>query len=95
MYMFMTPGLTHSYYLTQRQRVIELNWPAPPKKPGISLKGRLMRLLHGGPPHDSPEQCITPEDFESAVKVLNRQDVELAITAFTGLGYEVTVRTLR
>lgn len=95
MYMVMTPGLTHSYYLTQRQRVIELNWPAPPKKPNISLKGRLMRLLHGGPRHDSGEQRVTPEEFESAVRVLDRQDVEQAIAAFAGLGYEVTVRTLR
>lgn len=95
MYMDMTPGLTHSYYLTQRQRVIELNWPTPTTRPSISLKGRLIRLLHGGPRHDSPEQCVSPEDFASAVEVLGLQDIELAISAFTGLGYEVTVRTLR
>lgn len=94
----MTPGLNHSYYLTQRQRVIELVWPPPPPPPKtlkVSLKGRVMRLLHGGPAPGSPELCVDPDEFGAAVKTLDRQNVELAITAFTGLGYEVTVRTLR
>lgn len=95
MYMDMTPGHTHSYYLTQRQRVIDLSWPPTPRKPKISLKGRIMRLLLDRPCPDSPEQCIDPHEFEAAVKTLNKQDVEMAIEAFTGLGYEVTVRTLR
>lgn len=94
MYTGMTPGMNHSYYLTQKQRVIELAWPAPPRRLNVSLKGRVLRLLHGGPRTGSPDECVDPNDFESAVKVLDQQDVELAITAFTGLGYEVTVRTL-
>lgn len=91
----MTPGLTHSYYLTQRQRVIELAWPLPPKGLSLGMKGKLLRLLHGGPHPGSPEVCVDPEAFSAAEEVLEDQDVELAISAFTGLGYEVTVRTLR
>ncbi len=94
MCMDMTPGLNHSYYLTERQRVIELDWPPPPRTPRRSLRGRMLRLLHGGPDPHSPEQCIDPNDFGAAVKTLEKQDIELAINAFTSLGYEVTVRTL-
>lgn len=95
MYTGMTPGMNHSYYLTQKQRIIELAWPRPSKKLNVSLKGRILRLLHGGPQPGSPEQCVDPEVFEAAVEVLDQQDIELAISAFTGLGYQVTVRTLR
>lgn len=91
----MTPGRTHSYYLTQRQRVIELAWPLPRRGAKNSLGVRFLRLLHGGPDAGSPEMCVDPVDFQAAVQVLELQDVELAISAFTGLGYEVTVRTLR
>lgn len=91
----MTPGHHHSYYLTERQRVIELTWPPPPRRLDAGLKGGLLRLLHGGPRPGSPELCVDPEAFSAAVEVLEDQDVELAISAFTGLGYEVTVRTLR
>jgi hypothetical protein len=91
----MTPGLTHSYYLTRRQRVIELAWPLQPKKLSAGLKTRLLHLLHGGPLPGSPELSVDPEAFDAAVKTLDKQDVELAISTFTGLGYEVTVRTLR
>ncbi|WP_354214984.1 hypothetical protein [Arthrobacter sp. UYCo732] len=91
----MTPGQNHSYYLIQKQRIVELAWPPPPKSAEVSFKGRVLRLLHGGPRPGSPEQCVDPGDFESAVNVLDQQDIEAAISAFTRLGYQVTVRTLR
>jgi hypothetical protein len=90
----MSPGHRHSYYLTELERVIDLDWPPPPKTPQISLKGRILRLLYGGPRPGTPELCVDPDDFGAAVKDLEKQDLELAINAFTGLGYEVTVRTL-
>jgi hypothetical protein len=90
----MSPGHHHSYYLTERERVIDLDWP-PPTTRNTSLRGRALRLLHGGPRPGSPELCVDPEDFRAAVRTLEKQDLELAISAFTGLGYEVTVRTLR
>lgn len=94
MCMDMSPGQRHSYYLTERERVIELHWPPPPRTPQMSLKGRMLRLLRGGPRPDSPELCVDPAEFGAAVKDLEKQDLDLAISTFTGLGYEVTVRTL-
>ncbi|MFB9714344.1 hypothetical protein [Arthrobacter methylotrophus] len=91
----MSPGKHHSYHLTERQSIIELTWPRPPKQPKATRKGRKLRLLHCRPDPGSPESCVNPEDFSAAVKILDQQDVELAISAFTGLGYEVTIRTLR
>lgn len=92
----MSPGHHHSYYLTERERVIELNWPPPPPPPNsrASLKGSMLRLLHGGPQPASPATRVDPDDFGAALEVLKQQDLELAISAFTGLGYEVTVRAL-
>jgi hypothetical protein len=90
----MSPGHHHSYYLTERERVIELNWPPPPKNSREGLKGTMLRLLHGGPRPGSPEVCVDPGDFGAAVKALEHQDIDLAVSTFTGLGYEVTVRSL-
>jgi hypothetical protein len=95
MCMDMSPGHHHSYYLTERERVIELNWPPPPKNPRVSLKGTVLRMLHGRPRPGSPEMSVDPEEFGAAVKTLEKQDIEQAVSAFTGLGYEFTVRTLR
>ncbi|ACL42049.1 hypothetical protein Achl_4098 (plasmid) [Pseudarthrobacter chlorophenolicus A6] len=95
MFIVMTPGTQHSYYLTQKKRVIDLTWPPPPRKTRPDLKGGLLRLLHGSPSPHSPQHNVDPAAFDEAVKVLDKQDIELAIEAFTGLGYEVTVRTLR
>lgn len=95
MFMDMSPGHHHSYYLTDRERVIELNWPPQPQTHRMSLKGRVVRLLRSGPHPGPPEVNVDPEAFGAAVKVLERQDVELAINAFTSLGYEVTVRAPR
>lgn len=94
MCMDMSPGHHHSYYLTERDRVIELNWPPPPRNPRAGLKGTMLRLLHGGPRPGSPELCVDAGDFGAAVKALEHQDIDLAVSAFTGLGYEVTVRSL-
>lgn len=87
----MTPGRQHSYYLTQVQRIIELSWPARRKRT-TSCKEALLRLLHGGP-RPGTHETVDPEKFRSAVHGLEKQDVELAISEFTKLGYEVTVRT--
>lgn len=94
MCMDMSPGHHHSYYLTERDRVIELNWPPPTRNTRDGLKGAMLRLLHGGPHPGSPEACVDPVDFGAAVKDLEHQDIELAVSTFTGLGYDVTVRAL-
>lgn len=94
MYKDMSPGHHHSYYLTERERVIELNWPPPPKRHRASLKGTVFRLLHGSREPGTPEVCVDLDDFRAAVKVLEQQDIELAVSTFTDLGYEVTVRAL-
>lgn len=95
MCMDMSTGHDHSYYLTKRERVIELSWPLPPGRLSTGLTRGVLSLLRGRPNPGSPAACVDPEAFRAAVQVLEDQDLEQAIAAFTGLGYQVTVRTLR
>lgn len=71
----------------------DMAWPPPPRT-RTRLRGLLKSTLIGGLPHWAPEAAVSGKEFARALKVLDTQDIGRSVEAFTGLGYEVTVRAV-
>ncbi|WP_262455145.1 hypothetical protein [Arthrobacter sp. A2-55] len=84
MFLGMGPKLLHRFLLLDRHLAVELHHPAP-KQPKIRL------LARHHPPAAALPRTGDP-GFDGAATLLDRPTLDGAIEAFTGLGFEVTIR---
>lgn len=95
MFRGMTPRTDHRYFLPLHGLAFEASWPRPARSRSGWMRARLRGLIVGGPTPGSPESSVSPEALVAAVNLVEEQDVEAATSAFTNLGYTVSVRALR
>jgi hypothetical protein len=83
----MTPRSEHSYFLPRHGLVFDARWARRARR-----GNGWFRSLFGGAGPGRPEKTVDPEELAEAVRLVEEQDVESATTAFTELGYDVTVQ---
>lgn len=91
----MTPRTDHRYFLPRHGLAFEASWPRPAHTGSRWIRARLHGLMVGGPTPGSPEHEVNPAALLAAVDLVEAQDIEAATMAFTELGYDVRVHTLR
>jgi hypothetical protein len=91
----MTPRTDHRYFLPEHGLAFEASWPRQARTGSGWIRARLHGMIFGGPTPGSPEEMVRPDALGAAVDLIEAQDIDAATTAFTELGYRVTVHALR
>lgn len=91
----MTPQPHHRFYLPARGLAFEACWLPPRRSFGVKVRDGLRDVLIGGPRPGTPEAAVDPDAYTAALDLVDRQDLDAAATAFTDLGYRVSIEQMR